>query len=414
MEWYPVTSFQRAMCLVDLAKPGSINVGGVLSVGEPVDRSALHMAGRALLRRHPALRYVFTRRSRCWWQSDPGVDAATTNLEVLTLPDVTGATRRRFSMSRGPLLRLVTSADGSDQIAVVTSHRVSDRWSLWLLRRDLERVYRAIRAGEELPEVTPRQFGEVVRDDVAARAAGVYDVDLDHWRDALLGLRVASASGRRPGTPPPDEAWELQLTAGDVEAIGEAARTAGATPFALLAGWTARAVAAATGAPDALLLAMASDRPRRSTWDLIGCFGRIVPLAFRSPAQASVTDADLAAVTAAALRHGAVQYDWIVEEVADADRELLRWGGRHLGCFLRSDSSRDASVPAAPDHAERVIAPSYPIDTWGLRFDVVVNLHVHTEKVIKVSYRPDRVPAETVRALLESIGGQLARVRATT
>jgi len=128
----------------------------LLRLGAPLDGRALREAWLALQHRHPDLSCGFDRDAPAWHVGDPAAPAEPVDVELADADAAVAALRAAivepFDLAHGPLLRLVAghAADGPRWLALVVEHLVSDAWSLAVLGRELESLYRA--AAEERTE----------------------------------------------------------------------------------------------------------------------------------------------------------------------------------------------------------------------------------------------------------------------
>jgi hypothetical protein len=402
---FPVLPFQRVLSLAEIADPGCADL--CMDVprcdGDGGGDDELVVAGvHHLLARHPALRYGFRRsRGECW-QRDRGLDAA---VERVSITDEPGPGGRPFSLTRGPVLGAVMSGGPGGTVRLHSNHLVADRWSLWLLHRDLTAIMVALRSGGPLPRPPARSFGDLVVEMNEARAAGRLDDDFAFWRSELRGVGgVPARSTGRPTTRVlTHEARELRLTNADLASITADAGARRVTPFAEVTARVAEAVRVACAVPEVALLAMTANRPRRSWWDVVGCFSNATPLRFSGDEPAD------ARVVAPALARGTAPYEWILEQLPDSDRSAFMPNGPTLSLFVRSDGWPGGIPGGPPGHPDRGVHTVEPANTWGLDLDVMVDTYLDSAGTIKFTFRPERIAPDTVEAVLTVLGAAFER-----
>jgi len=407
---YPVYPFQRVLALVELVAPGCTTLASFAPVGEDLDQGRAHAAAVALLDRHAALGYGFARRGGEVWQRERPSSDVVDRLEVRTGADLSRPDwidETPLSLTRGPLLR-VHCGDGV--VALTTSHIVSDRWSLWLLARDFLALYDGLGSSAS-PPPPRRTFGELVDEDVARLAQGGYDDIFAYWRCELRGFRgIPAVSVGRHAQKGGYESFELTLTAADVATIARSVRRLGCTEFAVTCRMVASAIAQVQGTDDIVLLAMTANRPRRSSWDVIGCFTNATPLRFRLGDGEGVAERNVAT----ALTNGAPPYEWIAERLPPTEQDVFVPNGPSLAIYVRSDGSPDDTTVPAGAHAERDVRRGATANTWGLDLDVMVDINVQSAKVLRLTFRPDRVLPATAEAILRAVAGELSAAERAT
>ncbi len=175
--------------------PIPVRLRGALDVG------ALHASLLAVIGRHEVLRTTFdeaagqpfqvihARASLPWAEADlRGLGEAGEEESRLA---VSVAARRPFDLRAGPLLRgLLLRLDEREHVLLLTIHHVVfDGWSISLLIRELDALYRAALAGEaaHLPPL-PIQYADFALWQRQWEAAGGLDAQLGYWRRQLAGV----------------------------------------------------------------------------------------------------------------------------------------------------------------------------------------------------------------------------------
>lgn len=396
----PVYPIQRIFSLVEVVAPASANLVSHLRVGQPLRNDVVRATGRELLERHPALRHGFLRSRGEVWQREGALDSAVESLEIVrTPPGDMEFSHERFRLKTGPFLRLAMSDDAVGTVGVATNHIVGDRWSLWLLRRDFYAVYHSLLAGEPPPPQPTRRYGSFVVEDVEAYEAGAFEEVFDYWRSEMAGIGGVDALAVTGHTQRGAvyEALELRLTASDLEAIDAPLRRMRTTQFAAVCVRLARAIARACQQPDVVLIASAANRPRRSSWDVVGCFANATPLRFRFDAKHASAD-ELARNVTRSLQQGRVPFEWLLPALPDRDRAPLLPNGPTLTMYVRSDGSFDDGARSPHEHRDVTSVPA--AFTWGLDLDLMFDLNVRSMASIRVTFRRERVEPDLVLAIL--------------
>lgn len=162
----PMTPSQRRLWTLHQLDPSNAayNIAFRFSTDTPPDRSALQAAWESLHTRHPSLRTAFPEAT----QDEPRAelrDVVTAAIEWRTRPpadadEERAELRRPFDLARPPLCRLILWPDGRGAAGLLVMHHIiSDAWSMQVMFRDLEAMYRHFRDGAELrlPDPGPGQ-----------------------------------------------------------------------------------------------------------------------------------------------------------------------------------------------------------------------------------------------------------------
>jgi amino acid adenylation domain-containing protein len=199
----PLSSSQERLFLLDRIMPGLgvYNVPTLVRVGTSLDAEMLRQAFSAIVARHEILRTSIILRdgepvSEVMSRTD--VDLIVADLrdspEELRqseaerlLGEVVG---RPFDLNGDVLLRaaLVHVAADSDLLLVVFHHAASDHRASGVLFAELERIYDALRRGEEpdLPEL-PIQYADFAEWQRRQLTGLHLDELVEYWRDRLAG-----------------------------------------------------------------------------------------------------------------------------------------------------------------------------------------------------------------------------------
>ncbi|HEY2737158.1 MAG TPA: condensation domain-containing protein, partial [Thermoanaerobaculia bacterium] len=288
----PLSFAQQRLWFIDQLEPGNplYNLPVALRVEGPLDRAVLALCLGEIVRRHEALRTVFTAQDGAPVQVIqptelfllPMVDLSglpETTREVTALHLVGDEAGRAFDLSRGPMLRgvLLRMAEG-DHVAAFTMHHIaSDGWSLGILVREVAALYPALAAGRPspLPEL-PVQYADFSVWQRSWLSGEVLDGEIAWWRRQLAGLppllelptdrpRPAVQSFRGATRP-------VRLPAGLTRQLEALARREGATLFMVLLAGFQTLLARYSGQDDLAVGSPIAGRNRVEIEDLIGFF----------------------------------------------------------------------------------------------------------------------------------------------
>ncbi|MGI6247460.1 MAG: amino acid adenylation domain-containing protein [Pseudochelatococcus sp.] len=202
---YPLSFAQRRLWLVQNMNPDRVayNMAGAFVVEGAVDRERLAAAFRALAVRHEILRTRFvSRHGEPRQVVDAGIDGHMAVFEaghdagsggMAAVERLLAAELRHvFDLARGPLARvhlaeLPVKGHGGCAIIINLHHIVSDGWSVTVMLRELEALYRAALAA---PQATPAEIA--ARAGLPALPVQYRDYALwQHGEAAGEGLRAA-------------------------------------------------------------------------------------------------------------------------------------------------------------------------------------------------------------------------------
>jgi amino acid adenylation domain-containing protein len=378
-------SQQRLWFLHQLDPADAYHVPGALRLQGALREDVLERSLAEIVRRHEALRTVFRSEGTLPLQvvlPPEGLRLPVADLRVLPLGMreaeagrlLAAEALRPFDLETGPLVRLLLLrfADDERLLAVVMHHIVSDAWSLGVLLRELEVIYRAYAAGEPspLPELRV-QYPDFARWQRRWLGGEVLEREVAHWRRSLAdapeslelpydrapGPGVGTRGGRRP----------FALDAGLWERLLQVVRRDGWTPFmALLAGFQAL-LSRYGNQEDVVVGSPIANRNRLELEELIGFFTNTLALRLDLSGDPSFWDLGRR-VRAAALEayaHQDLPFEKLVEELAP-DRHLARNPLFQTMLVLQ----RTPVPPALPE----VEAELLELDTGTAKFDLTLML----------------------------------------
>ncbi|HYR11430.1 MAG TPA: amino acid adenylation domain-containing protein, partial [Longimicrobium sp.] len=199
----PLSFAQERLWFLDRLEPGSAtyNIPAALRLTGALDEAALERSLGEIVRRHGALRTVFTEVD-----GSPAQVVAPFGGFALPVEDLSGlgeanreaALRRRareeaarpFDLSAGPLFRAALLRLGAEDHVLLLSmhHIVSDGWSMGVFFRELSALYEAYREGREspLPELAV-QYADYAVWQREQLGGEVLERQLSYWRERLAG-----------------------------------------------------------------------------------------------------------------------------------------------------------------------------------------------------------------------------------
>ncbi len=187
----PLSFAQRRLWFLDRLRPGTAvyNVPAAYRLRGTLRPEALGAALSEIARRHEALRTRFAEGEDGPVQViDPPAALPLPRVDLGGLPEpvraaetarlTRAAAARPFDLARGPLLRaLLLRVDREEWVLVLALHHiVTDGWSMEVLPRELDALYRAASAGEPspLPELSVQYAGYALwqQEQLAGRGSG--------------------------------------------------------------------------------------------------------------------------------------------------------------------------------------------------------------------------------------------------
>ncbi|MCC6766335.1 MAG: amino acid adenylation domain-containing protein [Deltaproteobacteria bacterium] len=317
------------------AGSAAYNVAGAFDAHGRLDLGALRTSLAAVIARHESFRTTFvTMDARPMQVISPVAPVALAVRDVRGVSEPGSALRvevqreveRPFDPSRGPLLRLLVLALGTERHVVVLTmhHLIADAWSVGILVRELSALYRAAVRGEGLaldaPALQYADYAEWQRRDAGKR----WGASATYWRRQLEGAPYpVVAAGDRLAFR--GAAVGCDLGAGVTEGLRSLARTSGVTAFAVaLAAWKV-VVARAAALDDVTVLSPVANRERSEFAAIIGFFVNLVALRTRLDDDPSVAELvrRVGGVVRDALRHQALPFELVLGELG-VDRTLAR------------------------------------------------------------------------------------------
>jgi amino acid adenylation domain-containing protein len=213
----PVSYSQQRSWFLDQLEPESTNynVPATFRISGPLNLTALESSINEVVRRHEALRTVFSAKDGEPHQTIlPPPSLPLTVIDLRELDDhereaevrrhAREASRTVFDLARGPLLRTKILRLGTeDHVLLLTMHHiVSDGWSMGVLYRELSVLYEAFSNGQPspLPDL-PIQYTDVAIWQHNWLQGEVLEGQLSYWKTKLEGAPRLQLPTDRPRPP---------------------------------------------------------------------------------------------------------------------------------------------------------------------------------------------------------------------
>ncbi|HVR09570.1 MAG TPA: amino acid adenylation domain-containing protein, partial [Thermoanaerobaculia bacterium] len=341
----PLSFAQQRFWFVDQLEPASprYNIAAAVRLSGPLAVARLARAFVEVARRHEVLRTVFSSRGGRPVQvigPEPRLPLREVELSPLPRERREAAARRLaaaeavapFDLRVGPLLRLtlLRLEDEQHLLLVTLHHIVADAWSLVLLVREMQALYRAWGRGEPSPlAALPLQYVDFAGWQRQWLESAALARQLAYWRERLSG---SSGALELPSDRPRPAMLSLrggeQRFAVDRElsrrvlALG---RREGATPFMIVATTLGALLARLSGEPDLNLAVPIAARQRLELEGLIGCF--VNTLVLRVEGRGAATFLELLErvreASLGAYAHQDLPFERLVDEL-EPERDLSR------------------------------------------------------------------------------------------
>ena len=392
---HPLSAGQRALWFLYRLAPdsSSYNLAAAVRVAGPLSRPVLQRALQALVDRHPVLRSRIVER-----EGEPvqrALDGIEARLSWMEAPDwseeqvrerLAEEAWRPFDLGSPPLLRAaVVEGRGGAHLALAIHHIAADLWSMAVLLRELELLYREEHAPPALPS-PELSYGDFVAWQRSALAGAAGERHWDYWRQELGGsLPELALPVDRPRSPVQTfrgavrSAW---LAADAAEGLAALARGRGATPFAVLLAGLQALLHRYTGEEDLLVGSPAAGRPSAAWAGVVGYFVNPVVLrAALSPRLAFTALVDQARhKLLAALRHQDLPFPWLVERLCP-EREPSRNPLFQVMLVLHQAQLREpqglgalaAGVPGAALRLGPLALESFPLEQRAAQLDLTLS-----------------------------------------
>ncbi|MFD8076232.1 non-ribosomal peptide synthase/polyketide synthase [Streptomyces sp. NPDC059718] len=408
-EIWPLAPLQEGLFFHSAYDDGALDVYTVhetFDFAERLDEGRLRAAARTLLDRNPGLRAGFTsdglRQPVQFIVAEPEVPLETVDLSALPAAEQEARLRvlmdeertRRFDLSAPPLFRMLLVRRGAelgDRLVIGRHLILWDGWSAWLFLDQLFALYATGGDATGLPR--PGSYGDYLawlgtQDDAAATAA---------WRAALAGLEeptllvpAVADAGLEPVIP---EQLDALLPAELGDSLRERARAHGLTLNTVLNAAWGLTLASATGRTDVVFGTTVAGRPTEvpDVENVIGMFLNTVPARVALDPAEPVLDL-LRRIQGERLE--LMPYEYLGLGVLQAET-----GHRRLFdtlFVLRNNDTEDRLERLRAEHGATAVAN---VDATHYPVNLIVTPGQRV--LVTLAHRPDVVPHEAARALLD-------------
>ncbi len=322
-----------------------------------LDARALVDAFREISRRHESCRTTFLAADGVVTQVIHDAMAAdVTVVDARSAPDPQAEADRverdvaaaPFDLASGPLVRLCVIRIGAHQhsLVLVMDHIVADGMSLGVIWRELEALYRALRAGEPSPLPPPaKQYLECVEAQNKWLASAPFDKQVEFWKKHLAGAAPCDLPTDHPRPPVKSYRGDMTRTRVPRELVARLeAMTAreGVSLFTSLLTALEVLLARYSGQRDITVLVPVACRSRFAAESVIGYFANILVL--RSDVDSELPVRALLKSVSAEVLSGLMRQDVPFERVVQATRPERSLGHDPLSSvglsFLPAGGSR--------------------------------------------------------------------------
>jgi amino acid adenylation domain-containing protein len=319
----PLSFAQQRLWFLDQLAPGgaAYNLSGRLHLEGRLDITALERSLNEIVRRHEALRTIFSTRD-----GEPVqiiLNELHLPLPLIDLQQLSDeAAQRPFDLSTGPLVRARLLRLSSEEHILLLSmhHIISDGWSIGVLIRELAALYEAYAAGAESPlKELSLQYGDYA---LWQRETLQGEQQLAYWREQLGGelpvLQLPLDNPRSATSSFQSATFSYHLSKKTTEDVQALSRREGVTLFMTLLAAFQLLLSRYSGQDDITVGTPVAHRPRAETEDLIGFF--VNTLVLRADVSGNPTFREfLQRVKETALgayAHQDIPFEKLVEELA--------------------------------------------------------------------------------------------------
>ena len=427
----PLSFAQQRLWFLDRLDSGraDYNSAFCLDLRGELSAGALGRAFAALVHRHESLRTTFAEADGEGVQvvHEAGAAAQNVRIEAVDAPEDPEELNRLvqehfaapFDLERGPLLRvhLFRVAERRHVLLVVMHHIVIDGWSMGVLRKELDVLYRtadgdaslapgglAAAAGLSEPALQYADYAVWQRERLTGPR---YASSLAHWKRRLDGagpLQLPTDRPRPPVRGTSGDSHRFRLPAAMAEAMARAAAERGANLFMVLTAGVQLVLSRWTRSDDVVVGTVVAGRDNPQLSELVGFFVNTVALRGRVDEQQSfgelletVKDGVLAD-----LDHADIPFDAVVDAVLD-ERDSSTPPLVQAAVVLQNlDGGRGAALGGLDVH-------DFPLRREHSVFDLTFEFHEDADGIdCSLEYNSEIFDGATVALL----AGQLAEALA--
>lgn len=421
---YPTLPAQASFRAIDRAGHGLTTVVWEQALAPDTDMSVLARAVSAVGRRHEALRTTVLKAedggsatpNRLWHAFENVVAGS----EHVMLERVTQPGHPRADPSRLPVFRFqLVQNDTGPTLRIVTDHSLCDRWSLLVLRGDIERAYESERTNRAPHHTAAYPFSRFVRARYGQWASGQFDSDIEATARRISELKPP-AMRRIQGLPrwPFTQAYELKLGKESTSQFEAIRKRTICTRFAVALALFSEALRTIFDWREFVVLVPNANRPHEAA-ESVGLFSDSQIVISRPAGSFSEAAREIAAHLTVGIR-GASPPAALMQE-RTAAREYFATAPR-----VTAELSFD-SLPGerAATSGTRVFAPKIvgadPTDgdvieraatsVFPVQPDLKLTCAFAERHALTITYRVDRIPADIAMSVAQEIREALHRMR---
>ncbi|MGI5531252.1 amino acid adenylation domain-containing protein [Streptomyces syringium] len=412
-----VSFAQRRLWFLEQLRPGdpAYHVAGELHLHGELDVAVLRAAMTELIRRHEALRTVFTAID-----GEPFQVIGDVPHDIMPSAELLPGERwsersaafaaHPFDLTTAPLrASLIRVADTEHVLLLAVHHIAADGWSMRILMRELAALYTAFHEGRPSPLPEPAvQYADFAAWQRRRHATPAGEESLGHWQRELAGsppvLELPTDFPRPELAGRTADRVVHHLDAGLTQALTALATRHGATlSMVLLTAFTV-VLGRWSGQHDVLVGMPVAGRTRREIEDTVGLFVNTVVIRADTAGDPAFTEL-LAQVRRKALDADAYQdvpFEELVERLAP-QRDLSRAPVFQVMFNMRNLEDFDLDMPGL--RAE----PAEAVDTSS-KLDFTLYAKPRDGQVdLELVYSAELFGPATMHALLEQIHGLLVQ-----
>jgi amino acid adenylation domain-containing protein len=290
---------QERIWFLEQMNPGLpvYNVAGAVRLRGDLNKRAVRTSLKQIVHRHAVLRTSFiTREGTPLQQIHPAVSFEVEDIDIRSAHDgrnteellravLQKEAKHPFSLNEPGLIRarLIEIEERDCALLVVMHHIVADGWSIGVLLRELEDLYRA--HCEEYPSSLPPldfQFADYAVWQRMLMQTGRMNDGLSYWKQQLSGAPPAldlPLDMPRPAQPAfTGNVLPLALDKTLNGSVRELCHRLGVTPYVLLLGCFHALLSRYSGQTDIVVGSPVADRQRLESEKLIGLFANLIPI----------------------------------------------------------------------------------------------------------------------------------------
>ena len=413
----PLSFAQQRVWFLDQLEPGSplYSFPGVLRLKGKLNVAALERAVNEIVRRHEALRTVFSASNGSVVQTvKPARTLQLPMIDLHELPvdqrdvvarSLRGAEARRpFDLIRGPLLRvqLIRESEENHVLLLTMHHIVSDGWSVGVMVRELVSLYGAYAAGaeSELEELAV-QYGDYAEWQRGWLSGEVLEQQLGYWRKQLAGMAVLElpADYGRPAVQRYRGAHLYVTLAVELEKLKAQSQRLGVTLYMSLLAAFGVVLSRYSGQTDVAVGTAIAGRNRAETEKLIGLFVNTLVMRLDLSGEPSFVELlrRVREVSLGAYGHQDVPFEKLVEEL-QWERDLSRSPLYQVMMILQNTPGERLELPGLQ-------VSMVGSDTGTAKLDLVLSVAEGADALkTHWEYNTDLFTEETIRRSAEHYG----------